>query len=214
MPIADYPEALHALLQSRLERAAATLATVGLSDLARPAHEQHESLLRVLLASDYALAQIEYDPAYFQLLWSSGLLQQALTAADYQSRVAMLPADDEAMLMRGLRRCRRQEMLRWIWRDANGLTPVAELTQELSWFADACIGRALDFAHARLAQEFGEPVGAASGQAQRLCVIAMGKLGAEELNLSSDIDLIFSYPEGGDSSGTTNQYVAITPSIP
>ena len=201
MPIADYPEALHALLQSRLERAAATLATVGLSDLARPAHEQHESLLRVLLASDYALAQIEYDPAYFQLLWSSGLLQQALTAADYQSRVAMLPADDEAMLMRGLRRCRRQEMLRWIWRDANGLTPVAELTQELSWFADACIGRALDFAHARLAQEFGEPVGAASGQAQRLCVIAMGKLGAEELNLSSDIDLIFSYPEGGDSSG-------------
>jgi glutamate-ammonia-ligase adenylyltransferase len=92
-------------------------------------------------------------------------------------------------------------MLRWIYRDANGLCTVQSLTKELSYFADMCIAVARDFSHASLIKTYGEPIGEESGQAQSLCVIAMGKLGAYELNLSSDIDLIFSYPEAGETQG-------------
>jgi glutamate-ammonia-ligase adenylyltransferase len=195
------PSELQPLLQNRLTRAAEALAKTGLAELAQPAHAEHDALCRLLLASDFALTLVERDPTVFQSLWTNGHLQRPRTADEYPSLLAALPAPDEAALMQGLRRCRQQEMLRWIWRDANSLTPLRELTQELSWLADASISRALDFAHAALVQEHGEPIGESAGLPQRLCVIAMGKLGAEELNLSSDIDLIFSYPEAGDTAG-------------
>jgi glutamate-ammonia-ligase adenylyltransferase len=67
--------------------------------------------------------------------------------------------------------------------------------------AEACIERALTALQAQLEAKFGVPTGRRSGERQELVVIAMGKLGARELNLSSDIDLIFAYPESGETLG-------------
>jgi glutamate-ammonia-ligase adenylyltransferase len=91
-------------------------------------------------------------------------------------------------------------MFRWIWQDANQLTDVVTLTRELSDFADICIVAAKDFARVPLIAKHGEPVGY-NGKIQDLIVIGMGKLGAQELNLSSDIDLIFAFDEQGETNG-------------
>lgn len=107
---------------------------------------------------------------------------------------------DEISWMRVLRILRSRLMFRWIWQDANQLTDVVTLTRELSDFADASICAAKDFARVALVAKHGEPVGY-SGKVQDLIVVAMGKLGAQELNLSSDIDLIFAFDEQGETNG-------------
>ena len=154
---------------------------------------------RLWLASDYALDVVVRDPV------AAIALDEAITSEDVPD-YALLFSDpaisaDEAAFMRWLRQQRNREMLRWIWLDVNGLCSVQELTRELSDFADACIELARQRAHAELVLRHGEPIGEESGAAQRLSVIGMGKLGAQELNLSSDIDLIFVYPEPGETAG-------------
>ncbi|MCR3835377.1 bifunctional [glutamate--ammonia ligase]-adenylyl-L-tyrosine phosphorylase/[glutamate--ammonia-ligase] adenylyltransferase, partial [Pseudomonas aeruginosa] len=76
-----------------------------------------------------------------------------------------------------------------------------ETCRDLSALADACIDLACEWLHRRQCEQFGTPIGRRSGEPQRMVVLGMGKLGAVELNLSSDIDLIFGYPEGGETEG-------------
>ncbi|MDF5870142.1 hypothetical protein P4115_24605 [Pseudomonas aeruginosa] len=78
---------------------------------------------------------------------------------------------------------------------------MAETCRDLSALADACIDLACEWLHRRQCEQFGTPIGRRSGEPQRMVVLGMGKLGAVELNLSSDIDLIFGYPEGGETEG-------------
>lgn len=156
-------------------------------------------LFRLFYCSDYALDQIRRHPEWLD---QAAAWEDANTPDFVQdlADLVMLHHDDDG-LMRALRDYRQQAMLRWIYRDANGLVSVPELTRELSDFADAAIDAVLHRAHAQLAHAHGEPMGAESGRPQRLCVIGMGKLGAQELNLSSDIDLIFAYSENGETTG-------------
>jgi glutamine synthetase adenylyltransferase len=63
------------------------------------------------------------------------------------------------------------------------------------------ISTAVEHLERRLAVEFGEPVGKTSGRKQKFHVVGMGKLGGNELNVSSDIDLVFVYPEEGEIPG-------------
>jgi glutamate-ammonia-ligase adenylyltransferase len=100
-----------------------------------------------------------------------------------------------------LRQLRTQEQMRFISRDLNRLCSLPELTRELSEFADAVLEVALAQAHADVALLHGEPIGENSGQPQQMIIIGMGKLGAHELNLSSDIDLMFTYAEEGETQG-------------
>jgi [glutamine synthetase] adenylyltransferase / [glutamine synthetase]-adenylyl-L-tyrosine phosphorylase len=100
--------------------------------------------------------------------------------------------------MARLRRWRRREMVRIAYRDLAGWATLAETLAELSAFADHAIDVAYAYARARLTAIHGEPR-AESGGTQPLLVIAMGKLGGRELNFSSDIDLVFLFPEHGDT---------------
>ncbi|MCP4041372.1 MAG: bifunctional [glutamate--ammonia ligase]-adenylyl-L-tyrosine phosphorylase/[glutamate--ammonia-ligase] adenylyltransferase, partial [Gammaproteobacteria bacterium] len=93
-----------------------------------------------------------------------------------------------------------QEMVRIAWRDIAGLAELEETTRDLSRFADVILDEALLLIHAWQAQNLGVPTNSA-GQEQSLIVVAMGKLGAFELNFSSDIDLIFTIPESGKTVG-------------
>ncbi|CAN5273369.1 bifunctional [glutamate--ammonia ligase]-adenylyl-L-tyrosine phosphorylase/[glutamate--ammonia-ligase] adenylyltransferase [soil metagenome] len=107
---------------------------------------------------------------------------------------------DGAEFARRLRRLRRREMSRIAWRDLTGLATLDDSLAELSDFADACVSVALSFATDELKPRFGI-ARSASGDAQQLIVLAMGKLGGRELNFSSDIDLVFLYPEPGQTDG-------------
>lgn len=193
------PSSLLPMLSGRLDRLREAFA----GDELWLALERDAGLQGLVLASDFAVQVIERRPEVFRELHQGGALRQPWLRADIEQdlRARVEGCADEAVLMQALRRARERAMLRWIYRDVNGLSSVPELTQELSWFADVCIDIALEFSHLQLVQMHGEPLGEESGAAQRLCVIGMGKLGAEELNLSSDIDLIFSFPEAGETSG-------------
>ena len=108
-------------------------------------------------------------------------------------------ADDEAVRS-ALRRLRQRAMAHLILRDIGGLAPLAEIVESMTLLADVTTNFALDHFHRQLAETYGEPMDN-QGQPQRLLVVGMGKLGGRELNVSSDVDYIFVYPEEGDTAG-------------
>lgn len=157
---------------------------------------------RVLEASDYVARTLERHP---QLL--NQLLEQGDLLGDYvpgeldgQLRPILAEVRDEAELHTALRRFRRYHMVRIIWRDLAGWAGLDETLEDLSALADACVGRTLDLLHHWQVHELGQPEDEA-GRPQHLVVLGMGKLGARELNLSSDIDLIFTFPQHGRVRG-------------
>ncbi|MBS0570763.1 MAG: glutamine-synthetase adenylyltransferase, partial [Proteobacteria bacterium] len=156
-----------------------------------------EHVQRVLLASDFAFDAFSRDPH----LLDADALARLADPRHADARPLELSASlDEANAMAALRRYRRAEALRLIWRDINGLDHVEQTLAGSSALAEACLAAALAFAEAQLARRHGTPRNA-EGVAQRLVVIAMGKLGGGELNFSSDIDLILAFAENGTSDG-------------
>ena len=108
---------------------------------------------------------------------------------------------DEGELKRTLRRLRQRIMATLVVRDLCANAPLAEVVETMTCLADVTTNQALVFLHEQLARQFGEPLGS-TGRPQRLMVLGMGKLGGRELNVSSDVDYIFIYPEEGETSGT------------
>jgi Glutamine synthetase adenylyltransferase len=161
-----------------------------------------EQLQKTLRASQYAEQVLGIHQASLEQDYAIDQFQTSLSTAQIQHFVASSLADiqDENSWMRAIRVLRARLMFRWIWQDANQLTDVVTLTRELSDFADASICAAKDFALKPLIAKYGEPLGY-KGKVQDLIVVAMGKLGAQELNLSSDIDLIFAFDEQGETNG-------------
>ena len=117
-----------------------------------------------------------------------------------QAFLAEPPCTDEDALNRRLRQLRQRVWLTVTARDLAGAADVAEVTATYTDLAEVCIAAALDFHHAQLAARHGEPRDE-TGQAQEMVVVGMGKLGGGELNVSSDIDLIYLYAEEGNTDG-------------
>lgn len=131
----------------------------------------------------------------FDLIESDELFK-AYDETRYAEKLAKLTDENEAELMVSLRRLRNREMVRIAWRDLAGWATLEETLHELTWLAEACIRYVLDFLYRQACDKFGTPM-LANGQAQQMVVLGMGKLGAYELNYSSDIDLIFAFAEDG-----------------
>ena len=130
--------------------------------------------------------------------WAEGLNQhQPPGAKTLEASVT------EAGLDAGLRRFRNHQMLRIIWRDLCGLATLAETFCDLTNLAKLCLQIAIDEHRCRLQEKYGKPRGE-DGSEQRLFVIGMGKFGGGELNLSSDIDVMFCYPQTGQCDGRRN----------
>ncbi|AXY61103.1 MULTISPECIES: bifunctional [glutamate--ammonia ligase]-adenylyl-L-tyrosine phosphorylase/[glutamate--ammonia-ligase] adenylyltransferase [Acinetobacter] len=161
-----------------------------------------EQLKKTLRASQYAEQVLSLHQPILEQDYAFDQFQQHLSTTQIQQYVheVLDGIQDEQLWMKELRVLRARLMFRWIWQDANQLTDVVTLTRELSDFADASIVVAKEFALQPLIAKHGEPV-SYSGKVQDLIVIGMGKLGAQELNLSSDIDLIFAFDEQGETSG-------------
>ena len=125
------------------------------------------------------------------------------TRAEMQAALATASIDDEAKLQRALRGLRKRVMLRTIHRDLNALANLAEVTAAMTALAELSLDAAVRQHRRWLGEIYGEPIGQESGAVQELIIIGMGKLGGGELNVSSDIDLIFAYPEDGETRGTS-----------
>jgi glutamate-ammonia-ligase adenylyltransferase len=129
-----------------------------------------------------------------------GALDQAFTREAMQAFLAESTHTDEASLHQRLRQLRQLVWLITTARDLAGTADLAEVTTAYSALAEVCISAALGFHHAALAVRHGEPRDE-SGKPQQMVVVGMGKLGGGELNVSSDIDLIYLYPEEGNTDG-------------
>ncbi|QIB65699.1 bifunctional [glutamate--ammonia ligase]-adenylyl-L-tyrosine phosphorylase/[glutamate--ammonia-ligase] adenylyltransferase [Kineobactrum salinum] len=158
-------------------------------------------LPRLLACSPFIAGLLRRQPQLLTELIASGLLQRSLAETELRSQLARLLAEPLAELGPTLRRFRQYQMLRIIWRDFSRLADTLETVRDTSLLAEACIELAQSQLQTQLEARFGVPRGRHSGAAQQLIVVAMGKLGARELNVSSDIDLIFAFPEAGVTDG-------------
>lgn len=159
---------------------------------------------KAVAASDFIAQFIERTPTLFEGLVNSAQLHQAIDwaqqASSLKASLNALTQDGERGQQRVLRQFRNQHMVRIAWRDINDLAPLNETLYDLSKLADVCLALALEIATAKISQRAGTPRNA-DGDAQQLVVLGMGKLGGYELNYSSDIDLIFCYPDAGQTDG-------------
>ena len=102
-----------------------------------------------------------------------------------------LDLNNESDLARAVRRLRKQVMVKLILRDLNGLADLSEVMHAMTALAEICVQQAQSCLMQTLQAQFGTPVGESGATPQELLVIGMAKLGGGELNVSSDIDLIF-----------------------
>jgi glutamate-ammonia-ligase adenylyltransferase len=108
---------------------------------------------------------------------------------------------DEAQFMADLRLARQRLMLWIAYRDLNGMADLSEVTHALSHFAEEALALSIAYIREDLQRRFGLPWSKVTDAEMPLMVVGMGKLGGLELNLSSDIDLIFLYEHEGDTRG-------------
>ncbi|TAK75621.1 MAG: glutamine-synthetase adenylyltransferase [Aquabacterium sp.] len=104
-------------------------------------------------------------------------------------------------LASALRVARQIVMERLVVLDAEQDAPLATVTTAMTELAEAALERALAAAQADLDQRFGAPLSPTTGQRVQLWIVGMGKLGGRELNVSSDIDLVYVYEEDGETAG-------------
>ena len=113
---------------------------------------------------------------------------------------ALQNVQDEEQLGKELRLFRHREMATLSFIQSNKLASVEFVFQALSDLAEAIILQARDWLYQRCCAEYGVPMNSLN-EPQELLILGMGKLGGRELNFSSDIDLIFVYPDAGETVG-------------
>jgi len=172
-------------------------ATGARSGAAAGAETDAEAIERALALSRYARRVAQAEPGLFATLD----LQRPFDPQAMREALQAAAPGDEAALARALRGLRKRVMLALIARDLAGRADLAEVVATMTALAEIVLEFALARLSAWAAVAYGEPVGAETGGVQRLIVVGMGKLGGGELNVSSDIDLVFLYPEDGETRG-------------
>jgi len=160
------------------------------------------ALKRVFTFSNFVFKSCTHFPEFLKDLHDSGDLQRTFKADEFLEKLIayLIDVKDDAQLSERLRRFRRYHMVRIAWRDLAGWANLSETMDDLSALADACIDQAVFFLYQWQCIKYGIPT-AHDGSQQQLVVFGMGKLGGQELNFSSDVDLIFAYPETGITQG-------------
>ena len=194
------PPALQGLAADFCAQLAEKMPTAQFAELLATHQAIAGSLLKVCCSSRFVADNCLRQPQLLLDLVESGDLQSAARRFAYPAVLQALGMDSEAELAKALRCFRRREMLRIAWRDLAGWADLDETLADLTALAEACIETALDFYYQQACQRWGTPR-LADGTPFNLVVLGMGKLGAWELNFSSDIDLIFAYAEDGVLTG-------------
>jgi glutamate-ammonia-ligase adenylyltransferase len=158
------------------------------ADLALDAARRYSRYLRRLLEADPDLS-------------SDTGIGKPFSRDEMSTLLAAQSTENDIDLARSLRILRKRVMLRVIARDIGGLADLDEVVATVTTLAEIAVTSAQIRLEHWLSQRHGQPLGDHSGRVQQLHVVGMGKLGGSELNVSSDIDLIFVYPEDGATDG-------------
>lgn len=150
---------------------------------------------------------LEHQPDQIRASLLAHRLTEPTTTEYLERRWQTYLADihDEESLHVALRHFRCEFQFRIIWRDLLRWADLQETMAATSAFADLCIDAALRWLYEDACKQYGTPWGmnpvTRSDGPQQLVVLGMGKLGGQELNVSSDIDLIFAFPGKGETRG-------------
>jgi glutamate-ammonia-ligase adenylyltransferase len=159
-----------------------------------------EPLVRLVACSEFAARTIMREWEWFTRHQDS--LQQLPDASFLECFAAEVAFSNESLetVKQQLRRCRHRYMVHILWREITGVATLDETLVALSDLADRLLEAAAHYAEQQLHKRHGI-VRNEAGDPVSLVILGMGKLGGHELNFSSDIDLIFLYPEGTESDG-------------
>ncbi|MFH1153613.1 MAG: bifunctional [glutamate--ammonia ligase]-adenylyl-L-tyrosine phosphorylase/[glutamate--ammonia-ligase] adenylyltransferase [Pseudomonadota bacterium] len=200
MTIEALPRSLETSLNNRKESLTESLSKKGLR---LPDDKRFvQDLDTALLFSEFIAASVARDPEMLIELTDTGDLYRSYPENEFHKRLETQLAGKtlEQEMAEILSRFRMREMVRIAWQDLTGHACLDQTLQDLSGLADACVDKTFRFIYDKLCSALGTPVDS-HGRPQHLIVLGMGKLGARELNFSSDIDLIFAYSEDGQTAG-------------
>ena len=159
-----------------------------------------ETLLQLLSTSQYFCDLLVSNPDFLDMLRVP--LRRSPSQAEMQAQLQaeVDAAYEDSTILRAFRRFRQRQILRIGTNDVIRDRPLEEITRDISRVADASLEVALATALRHIGNRFGQPYTSA-GQPARCVILAFGKLGGEELNYSSDIDLMFVYDDEGATRG-------------
>ncbi len=159
-------------------------------------------MVKVFLFSEFVASRITKNIQFFKKLIDSRDLFEQYSEDAYVKKLGNLISDDMdiSAIKNILLEVKLYETIRIAWRDLSGAALLDETLTDLSNLADAIVDLAVSSIYQSVCKVHGAPVDG-KGSVQKMIVLGMGKLGAKELNFSSDIDLIFVYPETGFTNG-------------
>ncbi|KKA45042.1 bifunctional [glutamate--ammonia ligase]-adenylyl-L-tyrosine phosphorylase/[glutamate--ammonia-ligase] adenylyltransferase [Salinivibrio sp. KP-1] len=159
-----------------------------------------EQLEQALACSEFVAKALTQTSGLLDWLYQHR--QQASREQTYQAELsqALEAVTDESEFHRQLRQHRQRELVWIAWQEIHNHWPVEQGLQHLSALAEAQILSAYQWLYQRGCHDWGTPM-SPEGEPQPMLILGMGKLGGGELNFSSDIDLIFTYPEAGETQG-------------
>jgi [glutamine synthetase] adenylyltransferase / [glutamine synthetase]-adenylyl-L-tyrosine phosphorylase len=200
MSVRNFPDAV---LRAAGEKWKAFLDAVSRKNLCPPDTPEMTEACRIVFAfSDFVFRSCVQNPGILLDLLDTGDMRRTYRVWESAKRIrgACTGCPDIAALSAALRRIRMREMIRIAFRDLMGWANLFETMRDLSNLAEACLDTAQAMIYGWLTDQYGVPVGR-KGWPQQLVVIGVGKLGGRELNFSSDIDLMFAFPEAGKTTG-------------
>lgn len=148
---------------------------------------RHAVVARLAQVSDFAIEVLAQQP-------------ELLAALDEPLTPLQLPEDREPEWPALLRRWRRAQSLKLIWRDIAGLDTVEQTLAGSSWIAEQALGTGFNALLNAMRRVHGT-VRSEDGGEQHMVVLGLGKLGGGELNFSSDVDLVYAFTDHGHSDG-------------
>ncbi len=168
--------------------------------------DRKQAWARVWSLSPFVADYCARNPDFFVELVASDNYLVSKSEDEFRQQLQSMVEEvtDEASLMSVLRRFRQQQMCRIVWRDFTRQADMDETVRDMTYLADSCIDIALAWIYRDCCQKLGTPMrqnADGSKVKQSMSVIGMGKLGAHELNVSSDIDLIFTFAQKGETEG-------------
>ena len=160
-------------------------------------------LVAVFTYSRFLAEEILEHPEWAEQLLDPLDLQRVITGEELRNRLeTALPPGVPLPLE--LAKFRRRQILRIMTGDVMGLGTLPEITGELTALADGIVEVAYERIYQDLVAQYGQPVSEEAKSEAHFAVIALGKMGGQELNYSSDIDLMFLYSQNGQTAGPSS----------
>ena len=159
-------------------------------------------IIKIFLFSEFLASSLINNPHILKELIDSKDLENSYSKDTYQTKLLKKINKGTSLIDAKtiLLQTKLYESIRIAWRDLTQIVLLEETLLDLSNLADAIVSKSVQIIYNELGKIFGFPIDTKKN-IQEIIVLGMGKLGAQELNFSSDIDLIFIYPEQGYTNG-------------